>query len=447
MISVSPTVKVLLIAGHVSLTGLLYGLDTGSIDVITQMTQFNASIGYLSSIQQGVYVASILLSSSVSSLTSGRVSDRISRRYGILIGNVISLLGTVISACSPNFASLIVASLVTGAGMGQDISVTTVYLVEIAPVAIRGVAACLLQTCVVFGIMTGYFIAFGSSNIAGNSWSWIVPFIVQAVVAAVLSLGMVLVPFSPSWLAQIGRNNDAKKVLFKLRPVATVEAEFEEIRQSLDPEKQQQTASIKEIFKRKYRSRTVLGIFLKSFQQLTGIDVVLYYAPILFQQAGFTSQRASFLSSGTPLIIGGAAMAICFIVIGSLYARFGRTEGNKVALASDSAQWVVIVLIYFFVANFSRSWVCSFVPTRLAKRTVLSLWVLDRCRSNTLCLMPETKGHSLEHIERLFENVNERQRGNRNASENRQGNKKTGRRTKIEAEAMVVSLPTTLESA
>jgi hypothetical protein len=61
--------------------------------------------------------------------------------------------------------------------------------------------------------------------------------------------------------------------------------------------------------------------------------------------------------------------------------------------------------------------------------------------------MPETKGHSLEHIERLFENVNERQRGNRNASENRQGNKKTGRRTKIEAEAMVVSLPTTLESA
>lgn len=115
----------------------------------------------------------------------------------------------------------------TGVGLGQAISVTTVYLVEIAPVAIRGVAACFLQTYVVFGIMTGYFIAFGSSNIAGSSWSWRMPFIVQAVVAAVLSLEMVLVPFSPRWLAQIGRSNDAKKVLLKLRPVATVEAEFD----------------------------------------------------------------------------------------------------------------------------------------------------------------------------------------------------------------------------
>jgi MFS family permease len=298
MISISPTAKVLLIAGHVSLTGLLYGLDTGmppatfpvltertlsqsiakqfpvrvgSIGVITQMAQFDDSIGHLSSMQQGIYVASILLSSSVSSLTSGHVSDRISRRHGILIGGVISLLGTVISACSPNFASLVVARLVTGVGMGQAISVTTVYLVEIAPVAIRGVAACFLQTYVVFGIMAGYFIAFGSSNIVGSSWSWRMPFIIQAVVSVVLSLGMGFVPFSPRWLAQTGRSNDAKKVLFKLRPVATVEAEFDEIRQSLDPERQQQTASIKEIFNRKYRSRTVLGIALMSFQQLTGV--------------------------------------------------------------------------------------------------------------------------------------------------------------------------------
>ncbi|KAL3436551.1 general substrate transporter [Aspergillus tetrazonus] len=471
------------------------------------MTQFDDSIGHVSSMQQGIYVASILLSSSVSSLTSGHVSDRISRRYGILIGGVISLLGTVISACSPNFASLIVARLVTGVGMGQAISVTTVYLVEIAPVAIRGVAACFLQTYVVFGIMTGYFIAFGSSNIAGSSWSWRIPFIVQAVVAAVLSLGMVLVPFSPRWLAQIGRSNDAKKVLLELRPVATVEAEFDEIRQSLDPEKQQQTASIKEIFNRKYRSRTVLGIFLMSFQQLTGIDVVLYYAPILFQQAGFTSQRASFLSSGVtgiamlactvpaqiwvdcwgrrkPLIFGGAAMAICFIVIGSLYARFGRNEGREVVLASDSAQWVVIVLIYIFVANFSWSWAVvgkiyasEIIPTRLRANVcaveLVANWVVNFFVTFTgplflraspsgpyylygfstvvaviVCvLMPETKGHSLEHIERLFQNVNECQRGNRNASENRQGNKKTGSRTKSKAEAMVVPFPTTLESA
>ncbi|KAL4990972.1 general substrate transporter [Aspergillus falconensis] len=495
---ISPTAKIFLIAGHVSLTGLLYGLDTGSIGVITQMAQFDDSIGHLSSMQQGIFVASILLSSSVSSLTSGHVSDRISRKYGILLGGIISLLGTVISACSPNLASLIVARLLTGIGMGQAISVTTVYLVEIAPVAIRGVAACFLQTYVVLGIMTGYFIAFGSSNIAGSSLSWRMPFIIQAVVAVVLSLGMVLVPSSPRWLAQVGRSDDAKKVLCKLRPVATVEAEFDEIRQSLDPEKQEQTASIREIFSRKYRSRTALGIFLMSFQQLTGIDVVLYYAPILFQQAGFTSQRASFLSSGVtgivmlvctipaqiwvdrwgrrkPLILGGAAMAICFIVIGSLYARFGRTEGDEVVLGSDSAQWVVIVLIYVFVANFSWSWAVvgkiyasEIIPTRLRAKVcaveLVANWVVNFLFTFTaplflrvsasgpyylygfstvvavvVCvLMPETKGHSLEHIERLFEDVNERQRGSRNASGNGLGNKETGSRSGSEAEAMMV---------
>ncbi|KAL5343446.1 general substrate transporter [Aspergillus crustosus] len=454
--------KIFLIAGHVSLTGLLYGLDTGSIGVITQMNQFDDSIGHLSSTQQGIYVASILLSSSISSLTSGHVSDRISRKYGILLGGVISLMGTIISACSPNFASLIVARLITGIGMGQSISVTTVYLVEIAPVAVRGVAACFLQTYVVFGIMTGYFVAFGSSNISG-SWSWRLPFIIQAAIAVILCLGMFFVPFSPRWLVQVGRNNDARQALCKVRLPSAVDTELQEIRQSLDPEKPHGTASIKEILNRKYRNRIALGIFLMSFQQLTGIDVVLYYAPILFQQAGFTSQRSSFLSSGVtgivmlvctipaqiwvdrwgrrkPLIYGGAAMALCFIIIGSLYARYGRAEGNEVTLASESAQWVVIVLIYIFVANFSWSWAVvgkiyasEIIPTRLRAKVcaveLVANWIVNFIVTFTAPLflraspsgpyflhgfstvvavvaciiMPETKGHSLEHIERLFE--------------------------------------------
>ncbi|KAL2822143.1 general substrate transporter [Aspergillus cavernicola] len=464
---ISSSGRIFLIAGHVSLTGLLYGLDTGSIGVITQMTHFDDSIGSLSSTQQGIYVACILLSSSVSSLTSGHVSDRISRKYGILLGGIISLIGTIISASSPNFASLIVARLITGIGMGQAISVTTVYLVEIAPVSIRGVAACFLQTYVVFGIMTGYFIAFGSHSISG-SLSWRLPFVIQAVVAVVLCVGMVLVPFSPRWLVQVGRGDEARQALRKVRPASAVDVEFDEIQQSLDPEKQQQTASIREIFNRKYRSRTALGIFLMSFQQLTGIDVVLYYAPILFRQAGFTSQRASFLSSGVtgivmlvctipaqiwvdrwgrrkPLIFGGAAMAVCFIIIGSLYARYGHTTWDEVTLASNSAQWAVIVLIYIFVANFSWSWAVvgkiyatEIIPTRLrAKICAVELvanWVVNFIVTFTapmflqsspsgpyylygfstvvavvVCvLMPETKGHSLEHIERLFEDKGSR---------------------------------------
>ncbi|KAH8423415.1 sugar porter family MFS transporter [Aspergillus melleus] len=471
----SPKQKLFLIASHVSLSGLCYGLDTGSIGVITQMEQFSDYIGHLTSMQQGIYVSSILLSSSVSSLASGHISDRISRKWGIFIGSILYLIGTVISAASPNFAALIVARLITGMGMGQAISVATVYLVEIATADIRGVTACLLQLNVVIGIMTGYFIAYGSHDLAG-SMSWRVPFIVQAAVAAVLTLGLLLVPFSPRWLVQAGRNEDAKRVLGKLRAPSAIDSELAEIQQSLQSDRHRALATWSEIFGRKYVGRTALGIFLMSFQQLTGIDVVLYYAPILFRQAGFTSERASFLSSGVtgivmlvctipaqiwidrwgrrmPLVIGGLIMSICFIVTGSLYARYGQVADDAVSLSSKAAQWVVIVLIYIFVANFSWSWAVvgkiyasEIIPTRLrAKVCALELvanWVMNFVVTLTaplflrsspsgpyflygfstivavvVCfLMPETKGRSLENIEHLF---GKRRNGEEEVSMNR----------------------------
>ncbi|CEL02890.1 Putative Sugar transporter [Aspergillus calidoustus] len=142
-----------------------------------------------------------------------------------------------------------------------------------------------------------------------------------------------------------------------------------------------------------------------------------------------------------PLIYGGALMAVCFLIIGSLYARYGHTTSDEVRLDSDSAQWVVIVLIYIFVANFSWSWAVvgkiyasEIIPTRLRAKVcaveLVANWVVNFIVTFTaplflqssssgpyflygfstvvavvVCvLMPETKGHSLEYIERLFEN-------------------------------------------
>lgn len=227
--------------------------------------------------QQGIFVSCILLSSSVSSLASGHISDRISRKWGIFIGSILYLIGTVISAASPNFAALIVARLITGMGMGQAISVATVYLVEIATADIRGVTACLLQLFVVIGIMTGYFIAYGSHDLAG-SMAWRVPFIVQAAVAAVLTLGLLLVPFSPRWLAQAGRNDEAKRVLGKLRTPSAVDSELAEIQRSLQSDRHKTLATWGEIFGRKYVGRTSLGIFLMSFQQLTGVRALFRFS-------------------------------------------------------------------------------------------------------------------------------------------------------------------------
>lgn len=211
---------------------------------------------------------------------------------------------------------------------------------------------------------------------------------------------------------------------------------------------------------------------------------MLYYAPILFVQAGLTSTKASFLSSGVigivmllctipaqiwidrwgrrkPLILGGTIMAVCFIVIGSLYVRFGTHTSDGVTLSSHSARWAVIVLIFIFVANFSWSWAVvgafvhflistisdkssfceqvgkiyasEIIPTRLRAKVsaveLLANWIVNFVVTLTapiwlsktpagpyflygfstlvavaVCVvMPETKGRSLEAIEKLFE--------------------------------------------
>ncbi|KAG2061236.1 general substrate transporter [Suillus hirtellus] len=452
---VPATTRIYLIALHTSLAGMLWGLDTGSIGPITQMEQFSNSIGHLSSGVLGIYVACILLSASLSSLCSGYTADLLSRKYGILTGGIIVLLGTIISASAKTFPVLVCARLITGIGQGQSISVVTIYLCEISPGEIRGTVAAVLQLLITVGIALGYFVAYASSRIGGEL-AWRTPFIVEASMAAVFVSGMAFMPYSPRWLIQRGRIDEARAVLQKLRASSElVEDELCLIKGSLE-EQSQEDASYREIFQKRYIRRSILGVFLMSSQMLCGIDAVLYYAPILFTQAGFTSNRAAFLASGVsgiinliftipaqlfPLIGGGVSIATCFIAIGTLYAIYGGKADGQVHLSGKGPQWAVIILIYIFVASFSCSWAvvvkiyaCEIIPTRLRAKACavqqLSNWLVNFTVALTtplflraspsgpyflfgsaalfttvVChfLMPETKGKSLEEIEDLFE--------------------------------------------
>jgi len=442
---------------------MLWGLDTGSIGPITQMEQFSSSIGHLSSGVLGIYVACILLSASLSSLCSGYIADLLSRKYGILTGGIVVLLGTIISASAKTFPVLICARLITGIGQGQSISVVTIYLCEISPREIRGTVATVLQLLITIGIASGYFVAYASSRIEGEL-AWRIPFILEASMAVTLVSGMAFMPYSPRWLVQRGRIDEARAVLQKLRASSEfVEDELRLIEGSLE-EQSREDASYREIFQKRYIRRSVLSVFLMSFQMLSGIDAVLYYAPILFTQAGFTSNRAAFLASGVsgiinllctipaqlwvdkwgrrfPLIGGGISITTCFLTIGALYAIYGGRADGQVYLSGKGPQWAVIILIYMFVASFSWSWAvvikiyaCEIIPTRLRAKTCavqqLSNWLVNFTVALTaplflraspsgpyfffgsatlfttaVChfLMPETKGKSLEEIEDLFE--------------------------------------------
>ena len=194
-----------------------------------------------------------------------------------MIGGIITLLGVIISASSCNLATLIVARLVTGIGAGQAIAVSTVYLVEIAPLEIRGAMACLLQLYIVFGIAAGYFICYGGQNLRG-SVAWRLPFIIQALIAAIHCVGMLFVPLSPRWLVQVGRSEDARRVLKQVRKREEVEDELMRMMDGLMTSPRESMSSFKEIFGKKFIRRTMLGMVVMSFQQLTGVS--LYISPL-----------------------------------------------------------------------------------------------------------------------------------------------------------------------
>lgn len=427
-----PNGRLYLIGCLCSIAGLLYGLDTGSVGPIIVMPQFQQVAGDMSSSLQGFFVASILLSASASSLSSGWVADKISRRLGIAVGALIFLCGALVSITSRHLATFFVARLITGIGAGQTISVASVYLVEVASAQVRGQLACLLQFFITVGVAAGYFICYGSQALPSNL-SWQIPFIVQAFLSAGLAFAALLVvPFSPRWLASKGHTREALAVLRQLRMSRShslsganhhedvaIQQELTSIEAALAAAHESaagRSASFAELFTGRHRRRTWLGIFLMVCQQLSGIDVVLYYAPVVFS-ALFTSQTASFLASGVsgivlmvstipailfvdrwgrraPMICGGVAMSICFFVTGGLFAAAGRvskgeegTEGVNLTLEGP-AKWIVVMLIYAFLCAFSVTWApivriyaAEIVPTRLRSRAAatqqLSNWTAN----------------------------------------------------------------------
>lgn len=255
-----------LISFVASLAGLLYGLDTGSIGPITEMPQFRESVGELSDLTQGIYVSSILLWAALSSFGNGYLADRFSRKYTILAGGILAIIGATISSSVSNLSALFIARGVYGIGIGLGLSTSIVYLVEIAPAHQRGLLGCMAQLLITIGIAAAYFTAYASVSLQGTI-AWRVPFIVQACVGVVLAIGMLFVPFSPRWLMQKGREAEALEILLKLRNVNTedingmtiVHRELAEIRNDIQFDvRARQSTSYIEIFHKVIPGRHLL---------------------------------------------------------------------------------------------------------------------------------------------------------------------------------------------
>jgi MFS family permease len=257
-----------------SLGGLINGLDTGSIGAIVAMKQFEHSIGHLSPGLLGFTVSLIMLTGAIPSVFAGHLADRYGRLKIIMAGTAIFILGAVLQGVARNLILFLIGRALGGFGEGVYLSNVAVYICEIAPVKRRGMLAGLPQFMSTAGVCVGYFICYGTVHI-GSSMSWRLPYIFQAAIGVALALSCLWLPESPRWLVVHGRRTDAVKALDRL-DFSMIEAE----KDILSSNEQRPSLSAWQgfllLFRRAYRARTILALFVLGMVQLSGIDGVLY---------------------------------------------------------------------------------------------------------------------------------------------------------------------------
>ncbi|KAK0636436.1 general substrate transporter [Bombardia bombarda] len=453
--------KYFLAALYISIGGFLNGYDTGSIGSITEMPSFQSSIATLSPTMRGLTVSFLMLAGAIPSPFAGLLADKFGHLRIVLAGAVFFTAGAALEASALNLAMLLIGRSLVGIGEGLYLGNLNVYICEIAPRSRRGQLMALPQGLVTLGICCGYFTCYGTIRLPGEM-AWRLPFLIQAVGGALMALTCFLLPESPRWLMSRNRIETA------VHNMSLLDFDHDEIQQDLmSPSAEEGTGalaqpqlswrSVRDIFRKKYRFRTMLALFILGMVQLCGIDGLLYYAPTIFAQAGLSPETASFVASGvsgilmfaisvpallladhwgrrTLVIWGGISLAGCMTIIGSLYAS------NSVLSDRGAGRWIVIVLIFVFALTYCATWgivgkiyaseiqpghnratanalaqalnfftnfLTAFItPIFLARSSSGPYFLFAALSAFTLGIlwmyMPETRGRSLEAIQEVF---------------------------------------------
>jgi MFS family permease len=264
----------LLASCTVSLGGFLNGYDTGSIGAIVAMVQFEKTVGRLSPALLGFTVSLIMLTGGIPSVFAGHLADKFGRLRVIMAGTIFFTIGAILQGSAPSLVPFLVGRAIGGFGEGVYLSNVSVYICEIAPVKHRGMLAGMPQFMATLGVCLGYFTCYGTVHI-DSSMAWRLSYIFQAVIGVGLAASCVMLPESPRWSMLKGERTKALDALRRL-DFSMVEAEKDILR----PQEQGPNLSGWQgfllLFRRGYRSRTILALFVLGMVQLSGIDGVLY---------------------------------------------------------------------------------------------------------------------------------------------------------------------------
>ena len=291
-----------------ALGGLLFGYDTGVVS--GALLFIKKDFGGLSSFQQELVTSLLLVGAVVGALAAGRVADRIGRRKTVLITASIFVVGVLLAALTPSYPVLLIARIIIGLAVGSASMIVPLYIGEVVPPRFRGGFVSFNQLAITSGILVSYLIDYGLSS----SQNWRLMFGLAAIPAVLLFTGMLFQQESPHWLITQGREDEARAVLARVRDSGDIDAEIAEVR-----EISQRKSNVRELLAPKIRPLLMVGVLLAVFQQITGINTIIYYAPSLLQGAGFGNSAALLAN-----VVNGAINVIMTIVAVWLLDRVGR---------------------------------------------------------------------------------------------------------------------------
>ena len=348
-----------------ALGGLLFGYDTG---VISGALLFIPNDFKLSPFLQGAIVAGLLLGAMIGAACAGRLSDRLGRRRLIMIAAIVFTGGALLAALAPSVWVLIAARVIIGFGVGSAALVVPLYLAEIAPAEVRGAITSLNQLMIVCGILAAFIV----NAILASSGNWRLMLGLAAVPSLALLIGMLFMPETPRYLVHVGEEETAADVLEDLPGDERPQERIEEIRE-IDQAEEGGTGLAALLRAKWIRPALLVAVGLAVFQQLVGINTIIYYAPTTLTNVGFSKTSAIYAN----LIIGVINVALTVLAIwlidrvGRKPLLYGGIAGMVASLVvlgvglsvlatphhpGDPAAVLTLVCLATFIASFAATW-------------------------------------------------------------------------------------------
>jgi MFS transporter, SP family, arabinose:H+ symporter len=321
----------------VALGGFLFGFDTAVISGVEKQIQH---LFQLSSSMHGFVISSALIGTVLGAIISGKPADKYGRKPVLFVIALLYVISAIGCAIASNVTSFTIFRFLGGIGVGASSAVAPMYIAEISPAKIRGRMTAMFQFNVIFGILMAYISNFLLRDFGAEPWRWMLG--VECIPAILFFILLNFIPESPRFLIKIGQTKKAK-VILEVIEVSSIEKEVDDIKLSMKQSAGQKIS----LFSSMYFKPISIVILVAMFNQFSGINAILYYAPRIFELSGLSNSDSLFQS-----IFIGITNGIFTIVGLILIDRVGR---KKLLIVGSIGMSICLglVAITFYIQNFS----------------------------------------------------------------------------------------------